>query len=185
MERLLDGVENLSSGRRDVAREVAQKGLFGEASFIAVVDDPGGCRRRRVLRGERSIVFTRVRCPRGDIDKCGNLRMHSSLGKDHAGERVTYKHGRPVLLVEHARGGGGGFGQGRERILDGCDIEALRLESTDHFGPTGAVREETVHHDDVTSFGRTGLRGGCWCWSKDNRSDSGNKGTPVEHGNLP
>jgi len=48
LERLLDRIEHLGLRLRQVAREITQESLLGKPSFIAVEQDAGRRRRRRI-----------------------------------------------------------------------------------------------------------------------------------------
>src|SRR5581483_10680816 len=59
-------------------------------------------------------------------------------------------------------------GQRGQWVLHGCDVVTLALQSRDHIGPTGAVRERTVDENDIVYSHR-----GAPEW--DNRFDSGTR----------
>jgi hypothetical protein len=54
--------------------------------------------------------------------------MHTGLGDDHSGKRVTDQNRRAVPSIQHALGGRYRFGQRRQRILYGRGVEPRRLQ---------------------------------------------------------
>ena len=157
MERLLHRVEHLRLRFRQVAGEIAQEGLLGEASFVAVEHDAGRRRRRRIGLGQRRVILARIRRPRRHIDQRRDVRMHAGLGDDHPGEGMTDQNRRAVLPRQHPLGRSHRFGQRRQRVLHRRGVEPRRLQSRNHFGPARAVGEQPVHEHDVARLGWGGF----------------------------
>ena len=156
LERLLDCVEYLCLRFGQVACEIAQERLFAKASFIAVENNAGGGRWRRKFLGQRRVILARIRRPCRHIDESRNIRMYTRFGDDHPGKGMPDENRRPILPCQHSLGRGNRFGQCRQRVLHGRDVETCRLQSYDYLGPTRSVGKEPVHENDVARLDGSG-----------------------------
>jgi hypothetical protein len=100
LEWRLDGIKHARLFCGKVSGEVAQEGLLAQLSLIAGPDDPGGGGRRRILLGQRGVIFAGIGSARRDVDKRLNLGVHPGFGDDHAGKGMSDEYGRPILQGE-------------------------------------------------------------------------------------
>src|SRR3546814_2406552 len=61
VERLLHRVEHAGFRLRQVAGEITQEGGLGQAALVAVEDDAGTGRRRRIGLGQRRVILVGIR----------------------------------------------------------------------------------------------------------------------------
>jgi hypothetical protein len=114
--------------------------------------------------------------------------MHTRLGHDHAREGMPDQNRRAILPRQHALGRRDRFGERRQRVLHGRDVEPGRLQTRDHFGPARSIGEQSVHEHDVAR-GRAGRVGGEAAGGDQQGSRTGNQGrrksTSGQHDESP
>jgi hypothetical protein len=122
LERLLDGVEDLSLGFRSGRPKVAPKRRLAEKSLFAVEYNARRRGRRRKCLGQRGVILARIRSPRRHINEGRHVRMHTGLRYDHSGEGMPNQDRRTVLPRQHALRRGHRVNQRCQRVLHGCRV---------------------------------------------------------------
>ena len=181
VEGLLDGVEDLGFRLWDAVGEVAEEGLFLQSAPVAFEDDTGRSRRLREALGQRRIILARVGRACRDVDERRDVRRDAGLRHDHAGEGMADEDGRTILSRQHALGGRHRVVERRQRVLHRGWVESLRLQTGDHLGPAGAVREQAMDQDDIAYRFDLGPRGPRYQCGKRAGCQQGRKSAAIDH----
>src|SRR6516162_1645291 len=183
-ERSLDSTKDSRLFRRHVGGEVAQKCFLTQPSPIVRPNYAGGGWRRRIPACERGVVLTRIGRARRDVNKGRNLGIDTSLGQDHAAERMRDQNCRPLLPCQNLPCCLDGRLQRRQRILHCRGLNTLCLQPCDDFGPARPVRKKAVYQDDIFRLGyRLRTSGGHQKRTRGGRNCGTHKSTSI-HRNL-
>ena len=157
--RLLHRVKHFGLLAGDAVGERLQKSFLRDGGEAVMFLDSRPHRPDRKFSGKCHEVFSRVGCPRGDIDQRRDLGVGSDLAEDGAAPGMGSQHRRTILQRQYAACSGDRICQRVQRILYRGDLQPCGLQQRDHLGPTGAVGPGSVDQHNVACFDRRGRRG--------------------------